>query len=192
MKRLGTALILTLLGTAHAQDRLSGVEVYGLQVPGTPAIAKAKGFNECKENYSSYVCTSTKPIEIAGIQAESASVYLDGSDHFSPTNRGSDRKVTDFPAEKLTYGRVSLKFNDRQALTNALTTDGWIEVSEGRTRTYYKDDVAATISINKYDVSLEPRTLRDVTKRLAELKTLQAEKLKAESTSASFIDAMKN
>ena len=70
--------------------------------------------------------------------------------------------------------------------------DGWIEVSEGRTRTYYKDDVAATISINKYDVSLEPRTLRDVTKRLAELKTLQAEKLKAESTSASFIDAMKN
>lgn len=192
MKRLGAIFILTLLGTAQAQDRLSSIEVYGLQTLGTPAIAKAAGFNDCKDNYSSYVCTSTKPVAIAGVKAESASVYLDGSDNFSPTKRASNRKVTDFPAEKLTYSGVSLKFNDRQVLINALAADGWLEVSEGRTRTYYKDGVAAIISINRYNVSLEPRTLQDATKRLAELKAQQASKLNAESKSASFIDAMKN
>lgn len=133
-----------------------------------------------------------KPVAIAGVRAESATVYFDGSDNFSPTNRGSSRKVTDFPAEKLTYGGVSLKFNDRQVLMDALSADGWLEVSEGRTRTYYKDGIAAVFSINRYNISLEPRALQDVTKRLGDLKAQQVSKLKAESTSASFIDAMKN
>lgn len=192
MKRLGAVLILTLLGTAHAQDRLSTIEVYGLRLPGTTSIAKAAGFNHCTENYSNYVCTSTKPVVIAGVQAESASVYLDGSDNFSSTSKVSNRKVTDFPPEKLTYRGVSLKFNDRQRLKEALAADGWFEVSEGRTYTFYKDGVAAVISINRYSILLEPRLLQDVTKRLADLKALHESKLKAESTSTSFIDAMKN
>lgn len=192
MRKLGVICIFALLGTAHAEDRLSTIEVYGLKIPGTPAIAKAAGFTDCKDNYSSYICTGTKPIVIAGVRAESARVFFDGSDNFSENNRGSTRKITDFPPEKLTYSGVRLEFSDRQSLKKALIADGWIESSNNYGSEYYKEGVAANFSIHRLGVSLNPLSLKKVADHIGKLKAEQESQSKAESASTSFIEAMKN
>lgn len=192
MKKLGAICLFVIAGTTQAGDRLTTVDVYGLQVPGTPAIAKEAGFTDCKDNYSSYVCKRTKPTVVAGIKAESADLFFDGSDHFSESNRGSSsRKVSEFPPEKLTYGGVRLQFQDRQALKNALLADGWMESTQGNSTEFYKDGVAANFSIYRSTVSLAPLSLKEATKQVANLKAKQVEKAKADSSSTSFIDAMK-
>lgn len=76
MKKLGAICLFVIAGTTQAGDRLTTVDVYGLQVPGTPAIAKEAGFTDCKDNYSSYVCKRTKPTVVAGIKADSADLFL--------------------------------------------------------------------------------------------------------------------
>ncbi|WP_409283238.1 hypothetical protein [Pseudomonas protegens] len=192
MRKLSVICIFALLGTAHAEDRLSTIEVYGLKIPGTPAIAKAAGFTDCKDNSSSYICTSTKPIVIAGVRAESARVFFDGSDNFSENNRGSTRKITDVSPEKLTYGGIRFDFSDRQALKKALITDGWMESSNNYGSEYYKDGIAANFSIQKLGVSLNPLSLKKVAEHIGKLKAEQESKSKAEAASTSFIDAMKN
>jgi len=191
MKKLGAIILLTAAGTALGAERLSTVSVYGLKVPGTPEIAKEQGFTDCKDNYSSYVCTHTKPTVVAGINAKSAAVFFDGSDHFSEKNRQSSRKVTDFPPEKLTYGGVRLEFEDRYAFKEALASDGWLETSSGNSAQFYKSGVAASFSMYKSAVSLSPLSLKEVEEQVSTLKAKQAEKAKSESNSTSFIESMK-
>lgn len=194
MNKFGAMVLLLLAGTAHAADRLQTVQVSGLSVPGTPAIAKEQHFTDCAANYDKYECKRTTVTKFYGATAERAFLSIDGKDNFSIDGGSSIApKISDVPPERLTYRSIRMDFHllDREALERALLADGWLKSGSLNTYEYLKEGVGASIKMHRSSTTLTPKAVTEVNQQIAGLKAKAAEATKANNASVSFIDQMK-
>lgn len=194
MNKLGAVILLLLAGGAHAADQLQTVEVSGLSVPGTPALAKQQHFTECTDSYDKFECRRTTKTKFYGAVADRALLSIDGRDNFS-INGGSSiaPKVSDVSPEKLSYRSIRLDFHltERETLEKALRADGWLKSGSMNTYQFFKEGVAATVKMHRSSTTLTPVDLAEVNQQIAGLKAKATDTAKAESASNSFIENMK-
>ncbi|PTT96800.1 hypothetical protein DBR45_41885 [Pseudomonas sp. HMWF031] len=194
MNKLGAAILFLLAGGAHATDQLQTIEVSGLSVPGTPALAKQQHFTECTDGYDKFECRRTTQTKFYGAVADRALLSIDGRDNFSKKGGSSIApKVSDVPPEKLSYRSIRLDFNlsEREKLEKALRADGWLKSGSMNTYEFVKEGVAASVKMHRSSTTLTPTDLTEVNQQIAGLKAKAAEAAKAESSSSAFIDEMK-